>query len=58
MGRGKENVFYTDVDAKPDNFLFYKICSVMVPTLEEDGTVASIISFTLRRETSIEYEPY
>jgi hypothetical protein len=26
--------------------------------LEEDGTVASIISFTLRRETSIEYEPY
>jgi hypothetical protein len=30
----------------------------MVPTMEEDGTVASIISFTLRRETSIEYEPY
>jgi hypothetical protein len=35
-----------------------KSCSVMVPTMEEDGTVASIISLTLWREASIEYEPY
>jgi hypothetical protein len=30
----------------------------MVPTMEEDGAVASIISLTLRREASLEYEPY